>query len=379
MARSYSRLADWGDGWIIMSTASWDGPKGKEMNRRKVGTGMLPAGPASVYLSNPAALADRLEAKVNELVAKYNGQKGEKQAQTYREPIAHTMWKNARGKEEITFFELQLSSYGFHLNRVTQRIGERFNEGITDCSDIHREAVISPKDVKLIIKLKTTVAVSNQAQVVTPNTRQPRQNMGVFHQDRRGHNVPALHFLHGLRHPKCKEWIDDVVVAIAKSRESRGLAAHVFHHPVMQAHLAKRMIEPTIKYPDVPLAATAAAAAQSIAVRRNVHFPLNNSADLAAAVPPPTATAAVAVVAPSVAKVAKVELKKEEEEEDVDVELNTEDEEEEEEEEEEELEEEEEEDSQDIDEDEEEEEEEEKHQSTQSVMGDATKTEKEGE
>jgi hypothetical protein len=364
MSRSYSRLADWGDGWIVMSGASWDGPKGKELNKRKQHDGMLPAGPAHLWLADTRALADRLERKLDQLVDKYNKQSGVKQAQTYREPICRSQWRNAKGKLEETVFELQFSSYGFHQTNVTKRIDERYKEGGDVFDDIYRDAVITPRDVRAIIKLKTTVSLSNQTQQATPNTRTSARRDN-FNQDRRGYNVPALHFLYGLRDPHCQAWINEVASAIRVSRERRGLPTPgPFPGP---------LVEKTHVY--VKMSAAEVAHAEASAAAAGAGVP--STAKVAKIEPMPPAQEAAAA-AKGVRKGKKKE--EEEEEEEVDLEMTSEDDEEEvdeeEEEEEDEEDEEDEDDSQDIDAPEHQQQ---QQQSTQALIGDADKKKKEGE
>jgi hypothetical protein len=371
MSRSYSRLADWGDGWILMSCPSWDGPKGKELNKKKQNDGMLPAGPAHLWLADPLALADRLEVLLGMVVTRYNGQVGVKQAQTYREPICTTTWRNAKGKLEETIFELQFSSYGFHQTNVTKRVDDRYKEGGDVFDDIYRDAVITPKDVRVIIKLKTTVSLNNQTQQATPNTRSSSRKDN-YNQDRRGYNVPAPHFLHGLRQPQCRIWISEVAAKIRESRERRGLPAHSFPpHCQLPPHLYKpfRNVEAA-----QPLAATPAAAPKPVAVvTPSVHPPKVAKMETRS-----TATTAAAAADGGVVPQQKEEgmEQEQEEEEEIDLEEVSTGEEEEEEEEEEE----------DDDEDEETEDDSQEiyapehlQQSSQAVIGDADKNKKEGE
>ena len=363
MSRSYSRLADWGDGWILMSCPSWDGPKGKELNKKKQNDGMLPAGPAHLWLADPLALADRLEVLLGMVVNRYNGQVGVKQAQTYREPICTTTWRNSKGKLEETIFELQFSSYGFHQTNVTKRVDDRYKEGGDVFDDIYRDAVITPRDVRAIIKLKTTVSLSNQTQQATPNTRTSARRDN-FNQDRRGYNVPALHFLYGLRDPHCQAWINEVASAIRVSRERRGLPPPCpFPGPLVEKpHVYVKMSAAEVAHAE----ASAAAAGAGVP----------STAKVAKIEPMPPAQEAAAAAK----GVRKGKKKEEEEEEEVDLEMTSEDDEEEvdeeeEEEEEDEEDEEDEDDSQDIDAPEHQQ----QQQSTQALIGDADKKKKEGE
>jgi hypothetical protein len=149
MSREYGRLSDWSDGWMIMTTEGWDGNRGKEFGRSKMFNVIVPLGDALEFFSDPRELADKLEHSCRLLAEKYNAQTGRKRPQAWRKFISHKFWRNAKGKEEATIFEMILSTYNFHQTAVVSRAEQRHREGLPRGEDIDREAVIKISDIKV--------------------------------------------------------------------------------------------------------------------------------------------------------------------------------------------------------------------------------------
>jgi hypothetical protein len=104
----------------------------------------------SYFGSNPDLLADHLEAKAKELVRRWKEtncpiKDGGRHPLGWAEKVYKTEWRNPRGKNEITIFEISLNSYYHTANNQWTRNPE-----------------ITLGDLKLLIKTRSSVSLDTR-------------------------------------------------------------------------------------------------------------------------------------------------------------------------------------------------------------------------
>jgi hypothetical protein len=162
------------------------------------------------FFNSPLQLADIFTRKGKQLVAAWNsdnshpGKVGCRQPTSMTYALAEYEWRSGRGKSEKSIWTLQLSTYGFTVNKQQDKLPVIELKDIKVCVRICVFACVRCKlflSQQVLIKLKSTTN--------TGGPDESASDLGLLY-DGYGYNVSLPHFLGMLRTKNFADFVDSV-------------------------------------------------------------------------------------------------------------------------------------------------------------------------